>query len=33
MLLQAQYTDEINTNRPGESMNAYAVGKQVIQLE
>lgn len=33
LLLQAQYTDEINTNRPGESMNAYAVGKQVIQLE
>jgi hypothetical protein len=29
----AQYTDEINTNRPSESMNAFAVGKTVIQLE
>lgn len=29
----AQYTDEINTNRPGESMGAFAVGKTVIQAE
>ena len=29
----AQYTDEINTNRPGESMNAYAVGNKVLQFE
>lgn len=29
----AQHTDEINTNRPSESMNAFAVGKTVIQLE
>lgn len=29
----AQHTDEINSNRPGRSMSAYAVGKSVIQLE
>jgi hypothetical protein len=29
----AQFTDEINSNRPGESMSAFAVGKSVIQLE
>jgi hypothetical protein len=29
----AQYTDVINSNRPGESMSAFAVGKKVIQLE
>ncbi|MEL1240478.1 transporter [Flavobacterium flavipallidum] len=28
-----QHTDEINSNRPGESMSAYAVGKSVIQVE
>ena len=28
-----QYTDVINSNRPGESMSAFAVGKTVIQLE
>jgi hypothetical protein len=33
-LLQfAQYTDEINTNRPGESMGAFAVGETVFQFE
>lgn len=32
-LLFAQYTDEINTNRPGVSYGAYAPGRQVIQLE
>lgn len=29
----AQYTDQINTNRPGESMSAFAVGKTVFQIE
>ncbi len=29
----AQYTDQINSNRPGETMSAFAVGKSVIQLE
>ena len=29
----AQYTDEINSNRPGETMSAFAVGKSVIQVE
>lgn len=28
-----QHTDEINSNRPGKSMSAYAVGKSVIQAE
>lgn len=28
-----QHTDEINSNRPGESMSAFAVGKTVVQLE
>lgn len=30
---QAQYTDQINSNRPGESMSAFSVGKSVIQVE
>jgi len=29
----AQYTDEINTNRPGESMSGFSVGKTVLQIE
>jgi Putative MetA-pathway of phenol degradation len=29
----AQYTDIINSNRPSESMSAFAVGRTVIQLE
>ncbi|WP_245902708.1 transporter [Flavobacterium aciduliphilum] len=29
----AQYTDEINSNRPGNSMSAFSVGKSVIQTE
>ena len=29
----AQYTDQINTNRPGQSMSAFAVGKTVFQVE
>ena len=28
-----QYTDIINSNRPGESMSAYSVGKTIIQIE
>lgn len=28
-----QHTDEINSNRPGESMSAFAVGKTVFQVE
>lgn len=30
---QAQYTDEINANRPGKSMGGYAVGLGVYQVE
>ncbi len=29
----SQYTDVINSNRPGESVSAYAVGKNVVQAE
>lgn len=29
----AQYTEEINTNRPGQSMGAFAVGKTIAQIE
>lgn len=29
----AQYTDVINSNRPGLSVSAYAVGRNVLQLE
>ncbi len=29
----AQYTETINTNRPGNSQGAYSVGKNVFQLE
>ncbi|SFC83237.1 transporter [Flavobacterium phragmitis] len=32
-LFFAQYTDVINSNRPGETMSAYSVGKSVIQGE
>ena len=28
-----QHTDEINSNRPGETMSAFGVGKSVIQVE
>lgn len=31
--LQAQYTDIINSNRPGTSQGAFAVGKKVTHLE
>ena len=30
---RAQYTDVINSNRPGKANSAYAVGKGVIQAE
>lgn len=29
----AQYTDQINSNRPGESMSAFAVGQTIAQIE
>lgn len=29
----SQHTDQINSNRPGETMSAFAVGKKVIQIE
>ena len=32
-LTQAQYTDQINSNRPGESMSGFAVGKTIFQVE
>lgn len=32
-IASAQYTDVINSNRPGKSMMAFSVGKSVIQLE
>ena len=33
LVTSAQYTDVINSNRPGQSVSAYAVGKNVIQAE
>ena len=30
---QAQFTDQINSNRPGKSMMAFAVGKSIVQTE
>lgn len=33
LLNYGQYTDQINSNRPGETMSAFAVGKSVIQVE
>jgi hypothetical protein len=33
LFLVAQYTDVINSNRPGLSVSAYAVGKNVVQAE
>lgn len=29
----SQYTDVINSNRPGQSISAYAIGKNVVQIE
>lgn len=31
--ISAQFTDLINSNRPGESMSAFAVGKTILQVE
>ena len=33
ILMEAQYTDQINSNRPGASLGAFAVGKGVVQFE
>ncbi|MCW5516634.1 transporter [Muriicola sp. Z0-33] len=33
ILAISQYTDVINSNRPGLSVSAYAIGKNVLQLE
>jgi hypothetical protein len=32
-IANAQYTETLNSNRPGQSQGAYAVGKRVLQLE
>ena len=32
-ICNAQYTDEVNSNRPGKSMMAFSVGKSVFQTE
>ena len=32
-IICAQYTDVINSNRPGRAASAYAVGKNVVQAE
>mgnify|MGYP001160905490 CR=1 FL=1 len=32
-MIKAQYTDQINSNRPGASIGAFAVGKRIIQFE
>ena len=32
-IAQAQFTDEVNSNRPGKSMMAYSVGKTIFQAE
>ena len=31
--IYAQFTDDINSNRPGESMSGFSVGKTVFQME
>lgn len=31
--IYAQYTDQINSNRPGKSMSAFAVGESIFQVE
>ncbi len=33
LFTNAQYTDVINSNRPGRAVSAYAVGKNVVQAE
>ena len=32
-LVYSQYTDQINSNRPGYSVGAFSVGKGVVQFE
>jgi len=32
-VIHAQFTDDINSNRPGESMSGFSVGKSVFQME
>lgn len=32
-VIHAQYTDQINSNRPGASIGAFAVGKGIVQFE
>ena len=32
-VINSQYTDQINSNRPGASIGAFSVGKNVIQSE
>ena len=32
-LIMGQYTDVINSNKPGESFSAFSVGTNVLQLE
>ena len=31
--INSQYTETINSNRPGSSLGSFAVGKDVLQLE
>ena len=31
--VMGQYTDVINTNKPGESFSAFSVGTNVLQIE
>lgn len=33
LIASGQYTDVINSNRPGRAVSAYAVGKNVVQME
>jgi len=33
VFVEAQYTDQINSNRPGASIGAFAVGKGIVQFE
>jgi hypothetical protein len=33
LIQYAQHTDQINSNRPGETMSAFSVGKSVFQVE
>ena len=33
IVLSSQYTETINSNRPGTSFGAFSVGKNVLQIE